>query len=501
MSMQLEVPFRKRGVVKALAATALFAVAVSSHARVTRIVVDATTSIQNNTFQQLTGRAFGELDPTDRHNGLITDINLAPRNSNGKVAYVASFVLRVPKDMTQASGVMWHDVPNRGGDVTFPADSFAANDMQLLSGWQGDNAGGTAVPADVTCPTPGCVSFQNHYVQTPVLAGVTGQVLGRIVNRSGAGAQPLLVQGNPMPYFPKDWTDNSHDTLTIHTSETVDGNVTVGGVVANSDWKYCGGGTFAAPLQVTVLPVQVCLRSGFDATKLYQLVYVAKDPYVIGVGNAAFRDVQSFFRYAHADDTGTLNPVAGKVTTAIERGVSQSGNVMRAWIALGMNEDEEGRIVHEGAWPIIAGRRVPNNSRWAQPDGVLELYQIGAEGTQWWHSFPDQLRNQHPSGLLDRCNVSNTCPKIIETNGGSEAYAVHLTVSWVGTDAKTDIPLPPNVRRYYLPSSTHGGGNGQMTQRPTQTASCPGNNYGNGNTIGQPRTVHCARQPHAACAA
>ena len=486
MSMQLDVSYRKRSIVGALASVALFAIAPVSQARVTRIIVDATASIQNNTFQQLTGRAFGELDPTDPHNALITDIQIAPRNANGNVAYVASFVLRIPSDMTQASGVMWHDVPNRGGDVGFPADSFAANDMQLLSGWQGDNAGGTAVPANVTCLTPGCVTFKNHYVQTPVLTGVTGQVLGRIINRSGMGAQPLLVQGNPIPYFPKDWTDNSHDTLTIHTSETVNGNVTVGGVVANGDWKYCGGGTFAAPLPVTALPVQLCLRSGFDATKLYQLVYLAKDPYVLGVGNAAFRDVQSFFRYATADDAGTPNPVAGKVTTAIERGVSQSGNILRTWIFYGLNEDEQGRIVHEGAWPIIAGRRVPNDSRWAQPDGVLELYQMGAEGPQWWHSFPDQLRDLHPGGLLDRCNINNTCPKIVETNGGSEAYAVHLTVSWVGTDPKNDIPLPQNVRRYYLPSSTHGGGNGQMTEHPTQTASCPGNNYGNGTLLANP---------------
>src|SRR5215472_2207977 len=192
MSMQLDVFYRKRSIVAALASVALFAIAPISQARVTRIIVDATASIQNNTFQQLTGRAFGELDPTDPHNALITDIQIAPRNANGNVAYVASFVLRIPSDMTQASGVMWHDVPNRGGDVGFPADSFAANDMQLLSGWQGDNAGGTAVPANVTCLTPGCVSFKNHYVQTPVLTGTTGQVLGRIVNRSGLGAQPLL---------------------------------------------------------------------------------------------------------------------------------------------------------------------------------------------------------------------------------------------------------------------------------------------------------------------
>jgi hypothetical protein len=337
----------------------------------------------------------------------------------------------------------------------------------------------------VACPAP---AFSNHYVKTPVLVGMTGTVLGRIINRSGVNAAPLNVMGNPIPYFPADPSDNSHDTLTIHTSETINGNVTTGGTVPNSDWKYCGGGTFAAPTPVTTLPVQVCLKApGFDPAKLYQLTYIAKNPYVLGAGTAAFRDVQSFFRYAAADDFGTSNPVAGKVTTAIIRGVSQSGNFTRHYIFLGMNEDESGRIVHEGAWPLIAGRRVANDSRWGQPDGVLELYQMGSEGPQWWHSFPDRVRDLHPGGILDRCSGSNTCPKIIETFGGSEVFALKMTTSWVGTDPKNDIPVPDNVRRYYLPSSTHGGGNGAMTQNPPNNpVNCPGNNWGRGTLLADP---------------
>ena len=258
--------------------------------------------------------------------------------------------------------------------------------------------------------------------------------------------------------------------------------MTEGGTVANSDWKFCGGGTFASPLPVTVLPVQVCMKNGFDGSKLYQLVYTVKDPYVLGAGTAAFRDMQSFFRYETADDFGTTNPLAGKIKWAMIRGVSQSGNFTRHFIFLGMNEDEKGRIVHEGAWPLIAGRRVSNNSRWGQPDGVLELYQFGSEGPQWWHSFPDRVRDLHPGGILDRrSRGSNTCPKIVETFGGSEVYALKMTMSWVGTDPKNDIPLPDNVRRYYLPSSTHGGSNGAMTEHPSTTgASCPGNNWGTG---------------------
>ena len=474
------------------------AAAGSVEARVTRIVIDATAAVTNQpAYEQVTGRAFGEIDPANPHNALITDITnpLARDPSTGKITYVASFVLRKPKDMATASGVIWHDVPNRGGDVGFPTDSFAANDVQLLSAWQGDNAGGTSVPANVTCTTPNCAPFPNHhYVKVPVLTNVTGRLIGRIVNRKGQVSAPLNVMGNPIPYFPADLT-HAGDVLRVHSSETVNGVVTLdsanGGVVPASDWKYCaGGGTFDAPGTVSTLPVNVCLKSGFDETKLYQLEYTVINPYVLGVGTAAFRDVQSFFRYSMADDFGTPNPLGNRITTAIVRGVSQSGNFVRHLIFLGMNEDETGRIVHEGAWPLIAGRRVANNSRWGQPDGVLELYQMGSEGPQWWHVWTDQVRDLKPGGILRRCDLSNTCPKIVETFGGSEVFALKMTTSWVGTDPKTDIPLPDNVRRYYLPSSTHGGGNGATTQAPadvtTTPLNCPGNNWGRGTLRANP---------------
>src|SRR5436853_4174526 len=495
--------FRKSALAGVAAAVAL-AWAPQSDARVTRIVVDTTTAISGQPYDELTGRAFGELDPRHHNNRNITDIELAPRNARGKVEYIASFRIRKPTDMSLASGVMWHDVPNRGGNVAFPADSFAAFDMQLLNGWQGDNAGvnATSIPANASCVPPyvapcAAPAFPHHWVKTPVLTGVTGQIVGRIVNRSGLGAQALNVMGNPIPYFPVDATNNAGAKLTTHLKETIPGVVTEGSTIPNSDWKFCGGGTFTAPTPVTTLPVNVCLKDGFDATKLYQLVYTVKDPYVLGAGTAAFRDVQSFFKYEAHDDQGTLNPLAGLIRWAIIRGSSQSGNFTRHFIHLGMNEDEAGRIVHDGALPLIAGRRVANNSRWGQPDGVLELYQMGSEGPQWWTKYEDHVRDLPKRGILDRCKRTDTCPKIVETFGGAEVFALKMTTSWVGTDAKKDIPLPDNVRRYYLPSSTHGGGNGAMDENPPLTfgsnppttssvVGCPGNNWGTGTLRANP---------------
>ena len=477
-----------------LVVVAVLAWAPAAHARVTRIIIDKTEPLtgQNIPYERLTGRAFGELDPSDPLNTLITDIDLAPR-VNGKVGYVASFFFVKPVDMSRASGLMWHDVPNRGGRITITPDLRNLSDVGLSSGWQGDNAGAnpvtapaTIVPANASTLAPVTPS-SNEWVKVPVLTGVTGHIVGRIINRSGLGAQPLNVMGNPIPYFPVDPTNNAGATLTTHLHETITGIVTEGSTIPNSDWNFCGGGTFAAPTPVTTLPVRLCLKDGFDATKLYQLVYTVTDPYVLGAGTAAFRDVASFFRYEPNDDFGTPNPLAGSIKWAIIRGSSQSGNFTRHFIHLGMNQDEQGRIVHDGAWPLIAGRRVANNSRWGQPDGVLELYQMGSEGPQWWHQFPDTVRGLHPAGILDRCEATKTCPKIVETFGGAEVFALKMTTSWVGTSAKNDIPVPKNVRRYYLPSSTHGGGNGTTTENPPKNVvGCPGNNWGTGTLLANP---------------
>jgi hypothetical protein len=496
---------RKAFGVAALAAATSLAWTIPGEARVTKIIIDSKVSPAlfctgnppvcpptgpAGQYETITGRAFGELDPADATNALITDIDAAAA-ATGKANYIATFHIVKPIDMSKTSGLMWHDVPNRGGRINISADLRAQGDIGLSSGWQGDNAGATAVPGNADSPTPVTPS-NNEWVKTPVLPGVTGRVFGRIVNRTGTN-QPLNVMGNPIPYFPANAGDNSGAVMEIRLKETIDGIVTVDGTIPNGDWKFCYGAaaTFAAPnLENPSLPVRICLdgsKVSFDPSKLYQVSYTVANPYVLGAGTAAFRDVASFFRYETVDDFGTANPIAGHTTKAIIRGSSQSGNFTRHFIHLGMNQDEAGRIVHEGAWPLIAGRRVANNSRWGQPDGVLELYQMGSEGPQWWHSFPDRARNLHPGGILDRCSRTGTCPKIVETFGGAEVFALKMTTSWVGTDPKNDIPLPKNVRRYYLPSSTHGGGNGQMNEAPAATgANCPGNNWGTGTLRANP---------------
>ena len=459
--------------------------ASSAHAEVKRIVIDRKVSpaFDGKSFgaagqyETLAGRAFGELDPNDPHNRVITDIQLAQRNANGKVEYVATFFLVKPIDMTKSSRLMWHDVPNRGGRITIAEAERILGDVGLSSGWQGDNSGATAPGPD------------NDYVVVPIAkqadgSPITGLVLGRIVNANGPASQPLVLNSNPLPYKPAT-LDTTQATLETHAGETIDGKISGARKVASSDWAWARC-TADNPFPGTPDPTQICVKGGFDPALLYQVVFTAQDPYVLGIGFAAFRDVASFFRSAEKDSVGTVNPVARQVSWIISRGRSQSGRFVRAFLHLGFNQDEAGRQVHDGAWPIIAPGRLPLNVRFGTPDAATTLYDRGSEGPVWWASWPDPVRGLPAAGILDRCTSTKTCPKIVETMGGTEAWALNLSANWVGTSADKDIPVPDNVRRYYIGSTPHGGGAGGFNVVPAAAPACPGPNFGRGMYAANP---------------
>jgi hypothetical protein len=488
MSPNLSDLFRRSAVGMTVAA-ALLAWAPPTQARVTRIIIDTTTSPafggavfgsagSVGQYETLAGRAFGELDPDHRLNEIIQDIELA-KDPDGKVRYMATFFLVKPINMSNSSGLMWHDVPNRGGRITISTDLRNFGDVGLSSGWQGDNSGNTAHDR------PGREIVVVPIAKNPDGSSITGRVMGRILNASGVNSQPIIVHSNPLPYKPAT-LDTRQATLTVIESETIEGKVDPSRVVQSADWAWASCSA-SNPFPGTPDPTQICVRGGFEPNRAYQVVFTAKDPYVLGVGFAAFRDVGSFFRYQTQDDVGTLNPVAGGITWVIGRGSSQSGNFLRAFLHLGFNQNEDRRQVHDGSWPIIAGRRVALNFRFAMPDGVLKLYEPGSEGPQWWVRWPDRVRHLPTRGILDRCSATLTCPKIIEHFGAAEIWGLKLGPEWVGTDASTDIPLPKNVRRYYIPSTEHGGGDGGFdTVNLPAVPSCPSAGYGQGTFRGNP---------------
>ena len=82
------------------------------------------------------------------------------------------------------------------------------------------------------------------------------------------------------------------------------------------------------------------MAAGFQPKKIYEVVYTAKDPPVVGVGPAAIRDTVSKLKFGSASELGI--PV-GAIKRAIAFGISQSGRFLRTYLYYGFNEDEAHR--------------------------------------------------------------------------------------------------------------------------------------------------------------
>ena len=303
----------------------MLALSITAQARVTQIVItERTTPIFNGQsfgavgqYERIRGTATGEVDPIDRRNAVITDIQFAPRNARGNVEYSATFTIVKPVDMSKASGVMTYDVVNRsnhvlpaflniGGD---PGDGFFYNqgDVFLWSGWQGD------ILAEMLPPGSPSESVRVPVAKNPDGSSITGQLLsqfaylpagtttqqlgrsssyGDVGSIGGAGRTPVTL-------------DTTQATLISMTAESQTG-VRSGVVnIPSTDWAFADCRT--VPFPGTRDSTRICLKNGFDPNLLYDLTYTAKDPLVLGVGMAAMRDVVSFFRYAARDDAGAAN--------------------------------------------------------------------------------------------------------------------------------------------------------------------------------------------------
>lgn len=450
------------------------ALAICGHlaeARVTKVVIEQGTNPSPvaggksfrgiGPYEKIQGKVYGELDPRDRRNAIIQDIALAPVNSRGMVEYVATFTLLKPVAMAKSSGMLLYEVVNRGASII--PKTFESGDIFLSSGWQGDIPfGGKSIygTEGETVAVPVAKNADGSSITGPVLARFSNMVPG-LSTLPLARATGYATSGTPP--LPAD-LDTAHARLTTRSFESVSGASGSVTTVSGDDWAWAD--CTKTPFPGTPDPRRICLRHGFDPNLLYQLEYRGKDPLVLGVGLAAIRDIISFFRYTQRDDAGWQNPLAGHVTHVIGQGASQAGNTIRTYLNLGFNEDESGKTVWDGAMPIIAARQNPINYRFAIPGGASNLYELGSDGVVWWSNWPDPARRHPTGGLLDRCRITHTCPKIIEVLGSSEFWSLRASPDFVGTDGKEDIPLPENVRRYYVASVQHGGGAGGFRLTP-----------------------------------
>ena len=467
----------------------------------TPIIMGTSTPGPSTSYTIYSGRIFGELDPNDPQHSIITDIDHAPK-TQGKVDYIANFEIVMPTNPAQRSGLMIHEVPNRGNNA-IPTTALIQGATYVQTGWQGDllaqcspspaipypcfdlNSGpyGTLNPTTgvFTPPTVSDVigpkSLASYVVQVPVATDgnnpITGQVYGRVctgtngcglpVGSAATSTAQLVIQGPAfVPYHPASMDTKDAQFWSV-SSQTAAGVTSAKTPIPGSQWAwaYCPNGWPGTPN-----PNWICLKNGFNPNLEYEMAYTATNPLVLGVGFVAFRDLAAFLRYGTTAPGGGSNPIAGTVTKAITVGASQSAAFIHGFIFWGFNEEgrdqfghnQRGRIVFDGAWPQIDGRMMVMNIRFGQPNNLMYLYMGGDEAPVWWADYPNLARHLPSDGMLHRCSQDNTCPAVLETFASAELYSEKMSASLCGFTCVEDIPLPSNVYRYYTPGATHGGG-------------------------------------------
>jgi hypothetical protein len=430
-------------------------------------------------YERVTGTISGEVDPRDPKNAVIQDLSLAPVNARGMVEYSADFTMLKPKDMSKANGVLRYDAPNRGNILTAlnltaqPSDALYLESgyVLLYSAWQGDVP--KSNPNRLTVTVPVAKNADGSSITGPYRAELVPTAATPVMSLPGG-----VFNGSMIPYEPAS-LDNTQPgySLTRRVNET-DQRITI----PAADWKFANCDAAANPFPGTPDPARVCLNGGFDPRYLYELVYVAKDPKVMGVGLAALRETVSFFRKQAADSAGTANPLAGRITHTIGQGTSQSGNAMKTFLHLGFNQALDGTRVFDGLFAHVAARQTHINTRFAVPGGGGGLR---TDHTAFGQTAPraldadytDELTGRE-GGVMTRCTATDTCPKFFLGLSGTEFW--QLQGSPVLTDAfgLRDLEQPANARVYYYASTQHGG--------PGGTASIqfrPGNVYPSGTVV------------------
>ncbi|MBV9784308.1 MAG: hypothetical protein JO264_10855 [Acidisphaera sp.] len=441
--------------------TLLVTVAVQPcQARVVRFVVQQSTPFLGGVswgdagpYQELTGTAYMEVDPRTPQDSVIVDLGNAPRDANGMVEFSTKFLILRPADMTRGNNKIFYAVNNRGNNleglltattqaqvaVTDAGAAMQRGYTIVDAGWEGDLIP-TATQLAATLPIATQANGQP----------ITGLMRYEYYDRAD-GTYTTNLEGTPgFQSYPAADTNTADASLTVRDSEDSPRIP-----IPAKQWAFgtCPTG------KASLVPdnVDLCYFPGFDNTKLYELIYVAQNPIVLGLGFATTRDVASFLRYSTQDDAGNANPLGTGITRAYAAGGSQTGGYLRDYIYLGFNEDESSRQVFDGIIPWIAGTdRVFINVRFADPNVYSEQ---DHQHDYLQDSYPpftyavttDPITGIH-DGILKR---PRTDPLVMQIDSESEFWQLHDSLNVVNGRGRP-VPIPANARLYFVGNSAHG---------------------------------------------
>jgi alpha/beta hydrolase family protein len=453
-----------------------------SEARVIRFVVEQKRPLADGNpfgtagpYERLDGTAYFEVDPKDPLNAVIVNLDKAPRNARGMVEFSSPFVILKPVEMTKGNHKVFYAINNRGNQQAIsyfhfgrggnnPLTAADVGDGFLMrlgytivdAGWEGDLVAGNGrlVPKFPIARQPD---------GTPIVAKVRIEYSDRTIPDKGTFTLPLEGAANFRAYPTTD-TNTAHATLTVRDS--VSGPKTA---VRADQWAFGTCPTGKASLAVN--DTNICVFDGFRPDRLYELIYAAKDPIVMGLAYAVTRDIGSFLRYETKDVAGNPNPLTG-ITRIYSFGGSQSGEYQREFLYLGFNEDEAHRKVQDALWVHKSGtHRLFANVEFADPNTfALEDDRHDFLGTSYppftFAVTTDPVSKVH-DGLAKR---RETDPFVFQTDTESEFWEMKDSLNVVDGRGNA-VSIPNNVRLYLLSSLQHGGNN-PPRNFPGESGSC-----------------------------
>lgn len=387
-------------------------------------------------YQKLVGVVEFALDPADPANARIVDLTRAPRGASGRVTASANFVVLRPKAIARERAVALLEVSNRGGKAALPYFASAA--------WSADPATeadfGDGLPLQLGL-TLMWVGWQfdvaardgalrlNAPVATDGGRPIEGLVRSDWTVDERVTTLPLGHRGHrPYPVADMEHSDN---VLTER-----DGRLAVRRVVPREQWRFVDQHT------------RITRSGGFEPGKIYELVYRARDPVVVGIGLAVVRDMMSYAKY----DAASPFPVRW----GLGLGISQTGRFLRHFVYQGFNTDEAGRPVFDGLFVHTAGAgRGSFNHRFAQPSRDAHRFSAFFYPTDVY-PFTGRSQRDPETGVTDGLFAHERhLPKVFFTNTGYEYWG--RTASLIHTTPNADADVEPlsNERMYHLAGGQH----------------------------------------------
>jgi hypothetical protein len=429
-------------------------------------------------YECIRGRVHFEIDPKLAPNRIISDIDLGPKNKRGRVEFSSDFYLLAPVDASKGNGTLLFEVSNRGGKGMLGMFNLAAGSRNPKS--EAELGDGFLFQQGFTLAWLG---WQFDVPEEPDLMRVYAPVA-----RQGRNPIRGLVRAEYIPeqrtrsfslgdrtMIPYPVADPNDPALQLTVRDRRDGPRQT---IPRAAWQ------FGRDDQGKAVPDRgkVFMAAGFEPGRIYELVYTAQDPVLVGLGPTGVRDFISFLKRGGLRGRNAAAPFEGtprRFSQALGFGVSQSGRFLRTFLYYGFNEDEQNRRVFDGVMVHVAGAgRGSFNHRFAQASRDGHPFMNCFYPTDIF-PFTD-LEQSDPEtklsdGILSRAMKKNVTPKIFYTNSSYEYYGRAASLIHTTLGGMQDAPLARETRIYLLAGSQHGPAAFPPSQQRAQQMANPNN--------------------------